>query len=213
MRRLLLTLFSLTFALNISAQSINLHTTPVASYDYSPRWRMGIEYNTENRLSYSLDVGYGNYTLNKFRVNGLKWGEDYNFFEARPEVKYYFPQNRTGKIYAGIELLFLQLNNTFTNISLDNVAYEEAIFHKRKFGGHFKTGTTYYIGRLLVELSGGIGLAHRNRYYTDIVNPQPIYYYDSRENWGDGHKKVGKSIIWHFTYNLKIGFVLWQKEN
>lgn len=215
MRHYLPLLFLFLLSTPVSAQSINFHSTPIAIIDYSPRWRIGIEYDTQTRLAYSFDIGFGNYALNKFRVNGLKWGADYEFLELRPEVKYYFSETRSEKnLYAGVELLFLQLNNAFTNITLGDIMYEEAIFHKQKFGGHFKVGATTYDGPIYVDLSIGVGTAHRNRYYTDKTNPQPTtFYYDHREDWGDGHLNVGKSLIWHFTYNLKIGFVLWRKEN
>ncbi len=222
------------------AQSLDIHTSFFTALDFSPRWRLGVEYNTNpGKFAYNIDVGYGNYALNKFRIDESKWGTDYQFLEIRPEVKYFFAKNvgYTGRfirppftpnrpgahnvsMYTGIELFFLRLNNTFeddyyvTPSATTFITYDSSLFHKQKIGGHLKYGAQYTNGRFVVDNSLGIGLAHRNRFSTGTVNPQAVIPFEKRgEFYTPGHRRIGKSIIWHFTLNIRVGFILWRKEN
>jgi len=235
-------IFTLLFFVNTAfTQSLDIHTSYLTSLDYSPRWRAGMEYNTKfDRLAFSLDVGYGNYTINKFRINGLKWRADYELLEVRQEIKYFFNKNfdysrrlikpffpyswitstKNASMYAGIELFYVRLDNTFKDDYYEepysglNIEYDKALYHKRKIGGHAKYGVRYVTGKLVVDNSLGIGIARRNRFFTDHINAQEVTdVIEPAERFNNGHRKAGEALIYHLTFNLKVGYIFWQKED
>lgn len=228
--------FLLFFSLPAFSQFANLHINPFTEFDLSPRWRIGVEYDTQAAFAFSLDVGYGDYALNKFRINDLKWGAGYQFLEVRPEVKYFLAKNIDSprrffksmylrsaagvSLYTGVELFYIRLDNTFKNDYYEqpdpgqDIAYNKATFHKRKVGAHVKYGIQYLIRKLVIDNSVGVGMAHRNRFYTDIVDAQVVTEsFEPAESFNAGHRKAGKRLIYHLTFNMRLGFMFWQKKN
>ena len=77
--------------------------------DHNPRLRVGVEYISDKKLGYSIDFGMGNNFLNHWRLNGLVWGQDYSFFEVRPEIKYLFKNTQKSYTYAAFEFFFINM--------------------------------------------------------------------------------------------------------
>ena len=79
--------------------------------DYTPRLRFELEYFSNKKLGYSIDLGIGNYFLNKGRLEGMIWGKDYSFFEIRPEIKYALKRNKYYTFYCATEFFYLKLSD------------------------------------------------------------------------------------------------------
>ena len=87
---LLIIIFSVLLISNSFSQenppidnTLNFKVMPVSLLAYNPRHRVGLEYIAQNRWAYTFDFGFGNYTLNKRRVNGLKWGKGLYLFRIK----------------------------------------------------------------------------------------------------------------------------------
>ncbi|WKV11518.1 hypothetical protein [Marivirga harenae] len=197
--------------------TLNFKVMPVSLLAYNPRHRVGLEYITQNRWAYSFDFGYGNYALNKKRIDGLKWGKDYSYYELRPEIKYLFVKGKEYFMYAAVEFFHINVQDNFVSGRYQQedpyvgIFYESASFRKRKTGAHLKGGVNFIaLDRLHFDFYGGIGLAKRSISYYDVVNPE-----ESGEVWVEWIPKPdlfeGESIVTHLTLGLKIGYTLWMK--
>jgi len=230
------------FLLSTSAfsQSINLHTTPFSALDLAPRWRIGVEYDTQMDLAFSLDIGYGNDALQVRTTDRRRWDNEYYYLEFRPEIKLFltsfkrnpdfrklqqqrlgsYPQNSSAA-YISLEYFHSHLKNTFYNLDIPvasgvGVSFDESRFHKIKNGGHFKIGSKLRLGRFIMDFSGGVGHTRRNKFYTDTKNLQTYmhFYFPEREwNFADSYKKIGVDNLIHFTLNFRFGYMIWRKEN
>jgi hypothetical protein len=197
--------------------SISVHVMPLTLIDYTPRIRVGVEMKHGNNISYSLDVGYGNYFLNKNRLifDGMWWNEDYNFFEVRPELKYYFNDPEENfNTYCALELFYLHMTDHMTNsyYHKDNteniILFDQADFLKDKLGLHLKAGCNIIaFNRLGVDIYLGLGVAWRQIQYQNVSNPTHGVH-----GWYEWYRPVykfeGESIIFHTTMGCKIGLIL-----
>ena len=203
----------------MNIKRLELHIMPLTFADYTPRLRLGLEYIQNDKLGYDLEFGFGNYSINKSRLEGMVWTNEYSFFEVRPEVKYYF--YRSGNdlaFYLATELFYINMSDIFEDdyYHLQNssliVNYDQAIFNKQKFGIHLKGGLqAILLNRLDIDFYCGIGVAYRIISYKDIINPiteeGEIFY-----EWIlPRHKFEGNSTMFHITLGCKIGFILWKK--
>lgn len=204
MRQLPLLLF-LLFSFSAFSQSINLHTSPFTALDLAPRWRVGIEYDTQTDVAFSLDIGYGNDALQTKATDRRRWDSEYYYLEFRPEIKLFLTsfkrnpnfrktqqqklqklgirQESNSAAYISLEYFHSRLQNTFydlgVNLSSDaGVFFDKGTFHKIKNGGHFKLGVKHRNGRLIIDFSGGIGGTRRNKFYTNVENPSTYTPFD-----------------------------------
>ncbi len=235
-------LFLLFLSTSIFSQSINLHTSPFTALDLAPRWRIGVEYDTQMDLAFSLDIGYGNDALQTRTTDRRRWDNNYYYLEFRPEIKLFLTsfkrtpnfrklqQQRLGRYpanssaaYISLEYFHSHLKNTFsnTNILLSSnlvVRFDEGRFHKIKNGGHFKIGIKHQAGRFVIDFSGGIGGTRRHKFYTDVKNWIPNYSFypeafDSEPfDFADKHEFIGTRSLVHATLNLRIGYAIWRKK-
>ncbi|NOZ45931.1 MAG: hypothetical protein GXO79_04025 [Chlorobi bacterium] len=201
-------------------KSYGIHIMPYTLLDYTPRLRLGIDYNTGSKLGYSFDVGIGSFFLNKNRLDGMIWNEDYSFNEVRLELKYFVKKNSNSLFYCSTELFNIIMSDNIKNgyfhkeNSSSLVFYDVAEFNKHKLGLHLKSGIELILfKRIDFDFYGGIGVAYRNIYYKNVVKPD-IGEYNSYvfEEWG-GHsyKYEGKTIMLHFTLGIKAGFIFSKK--
>jgi len=199
--------------------TLNFKVMPVSLLAYNPRHRVGLEYIAQNKWAYSFDFGYGNYTLNRKRIDGLKWGKDYAYYELRPEIKYLFHRGKEYFMYAAMEFFHINVRDNFGSGIYQQedpyvgISYESASFSKRKTGAHLKGGVNFIaLDRMHFDFYGGIGFAKRTISYTDVVNPV-----EGAEVWVEWIPKPdlfeGESIVTHLTLGLKIGYTLWVKKN
>jgi len=192
--------------------------TPVTMIDYTPRLRFGFEFLSKNKLGYSIDFGIGNEFLNGWRLDGVTFGNDYSFFELRPEIKYLVKRKKRITFYFATELFYLRMQDLILNRSYqkensnNEITYESARFSKQKTGLHLKAGFDIIVfKRFDIDFYAGVGGAIRKINYTDVINPIE----------GDGPIDVdifnssflyeGESNILHMTLGFKIGYTLWTK--
>lgn len=232
-------LFLLLLSTSAFSQSINLHTSPSTALDMAPRWRIGVEYDTQMEWAFSLDVGYGNDALQVKATDRRRWDNEYYYLEFRPEIKLFltsFKRNpnfrkhirqRLGQYphsnssgYISLEYFHSHLKNTFYNSSIEisrdtRILFDEGTFHKIKNGGHFKIGVKHRDGRFIMDFSTGIGGTQRHKFYTEIKNSMtytPFYDYDDNKLFPvDDYRKVGVNSLVHFTLNLRLGYMIWRK--
>ncbi len=189
---------------------------PLSMIDYRPRLRFGLEYKANNRLGYSIDLGIGNMYLNRWRLDGLIWGQDYSFFEIRPELKYIFENTQDYYLYFALELFYMEMSDHLLSRYYEKensnvkTTFESATLNKQKYGFHLKAGANIIAyKRLNIDIYGGFGFAKRNIAYTDVVNPvtgtEAIFL-----EWGPQPELFeGESTIFHIALGLKMGYTFW----
>ncbi len=201
--------------------TIDLHFNPLTLIDYTPRYRFGIEYNSNSNFAYNCEIGLGNYYFNGWRAEGMLLGSEYKFLEIRPEIKYNFFQTERASIYTSVELFLTDTKAVFKegeyyDISLEGTyTYESANFHRKKSGLHIKLGyRSMLFDRLSSELYFGVGMAKRVISYSNVEGA--IY---AGENlfieWvPQNYKFEGTDNMIHLTAGYKIGFLIWKgKQN
>jgi len=198
--------------------NIGIKVMPLSMIDYTPRLRFGLEYISNKKLGYSIDFGIGNKFLNQWRLDGMIWGQDYSFYEIRPEIKYLFVNNKNYYFYSALELFYLNMKDILESghykkeNSNVETTYESARFNKQKYGVHLKGGINLIISeRLNFDFYGGFGFAKRTISYTDVLNPvdgtESIFVEWAPKNY----LFEGESIIFHMTLGVKIGYTFWIK--
>lgn len=224
MKKLILVLF---FFLNIAQNSfsqenpmptsnLSIKLMPLSMFDSSPRYRIGLEYISNKKLGYTLDIGYGNYALNQWRFSGKE--QDYSLFEIRPEIKYLFWRHKNNYLYAALEGFYINEKNIFEtghyqreNLDLE-ITFDSAKFQRQKYGAHLKLGFNLSaFERFSLDIYGGFGVARRIISYTDVVNPVvgewPIFV----EWLPQPDLFEGEQTIFHLALGFKIGYVLFGK--
>lgn len=219
---LLLTLFSL----NLYSQYIKsyeagmkIRISPITMLDYTPRLRVGFEYVNKTKFQYGIDVGIGNSVLNKCRLNGLGWGNDYSFFEIRPEVKYVYRTSNSFLLYCSSELFFLQLTDHMFSGDYQIrgnqavvVSYDEADFKKQKTGMHLKIGADFNVyKRFYFDVYCGIGFANRSIAYNNVINSIENEGLLFVEWFSQPHLFEGQENIIHITGGFRISYLLFSK--
>jgi hypothetical protein len=198
-------------------KSFELHTMPLTLADYTPRLRLGAEYNASDKIGYCVELGIGNYFLNSNQLVARGSSNDYLFYEIRTEVKYYFNTNKSNhSLYYSVELFYINMTDVFENNSYypentsGSIFYTKATFYKQKYGLHVKGGIKLIaFKRIDFDIYAGIGVARRNIDYKNVINPNTDY---PEDDWGIGigHKFEGKYTIFHATMGCKIGVILWK---
>ncbi len=231
-------LFLTLLSISAFSQSINLHTSPFTALDLAPRWRIGVEYDTQMDLAFSLDVGYGNDALQVKAKDRRRWSNEYYYLEFRPEIRLFLTglkrksnyrkiqQQRLGRYpesntsgYISLEYFHSHLKNTFNNSSIEvshdtRILFDKGRFHKIKNGGHFKIGAKHRVGRFIMDFSTGIGGVRRHKFYTEIENSMtssPLFHNDREWMFTDDYRKIGKDSLVHLTLNFRLGYMIWRK--
>ena len=191
--------------------------SPLALFDYSPRYRAGFEYFRNEKWSYGLDLGYGNTSLTRGHAYGMEWADDYQLFEVRPEIKYFFSRNFRLHHYAAFELFHVNATDKFYDDYyypdgqqyLKSIGYISTDYQYMKTGFDFKYGVKWYVlDRLALEGFVGLGAAQReHRYHNLNLLDQPI---DIAETlYGEEYRHEGKTTVFHFSLAFKIGYVFY----
>lgn len=187
---------------------------PLTLIDYTPRIRAGVEMKRNNKIGYCLDVGYGNYWLNKNRLifDGMIWNEDYKFFEIRPELKYYFNSPVSdNNYYSSLELFCIHITDQMHNDyfhkdnSENTIDFDRADFRKNKLGLHLKAGgNVIAFKRLNFDFYFGLGVAWRQFHYQNVINPS-----NGTHGWYEWYapkyRFEGERFIFHTTMGCKVG--------
>ena len=184
---------------------------------------MGLEYHGYDRMAYSLEIGFGNNLLNQAKLNRVVWGQEYSFFELRPEIKWFAKKKSslpwyiwtTGKLprYIAVEGFYQEMHDQLENSDFNpkanafDIAYEEASFKKIKIGAHVKYGFKVLIWKkVVIDFYEGIGLAYRKISYTNLVNP--VLTEDPEgEWWSQPYKNQGAYFLFQFSVGVRVGYV------
>lgn len=217
---LFITLFILSQ--NVKAQDLqggvgklDLHIMPQVLFDANPRFRLGMEYHGFNKWGYSLEFGFGNTALNKARLRESVWGEDYTFFEIRPELKRYLTESSNFETYLAAEFFYSNMTDKllsqdyYQKGNLQTIFFDEARFRRQKFGLLIKGGTKLiFFDRLILEYTSGIGIAYRDILYSDIVNATVIEDYKIQEWWSPPYKNEGEKFLAQLMVGIKFGYII-----
>lgn len=139
-------------------------------FDPGPRYRIGLEYISDKQLGYTVDIGYGNHTLNRWRFSDKN--RVYSLFEIRPEIKYLFLRHRNHFLYGAIEGFYINENKIlgsghYQRENADfEIRFDRAKFRRQKYGARLKLGLNLSVfERFSLDVYGGFGVAHRNISY------------------------------------------------
>lgn len=218
----LLFLLLLLFSHNGFSQSdkpiysgLTISVMPLSLIDYTPRFRVGVERLPVRKIGYGIDVGFGKSWLNGWRLSGGDWGNDYSFYEIRPELKYVVKRDDRYFLYCGTELFYLLMTDRLEDncyqkgYSGNAISYDRARFQKQKYGIHLKAGVSHRLfEHFNVDIYGGAGVAERVIEYSEVVNPVE----------GDGdifvewlpqnHLFEGKTVLFHLTMGFRVGYII-----
>ena len=222
---ILISFFLLCFSHNLFSQkgeekskSLEIHVMPLAFYNSSPRFRVGVEYNYGPRFGYSVEIGAVKSFLSKGVVKSWSGGKDYSFFEIRPEIKYYLFKldDHYSSIYCAAELYLIRKNDLQENGNFyrddSYILFDEARLHKTKYGIHIKAGIKKLIlKRFDIDLYGGAGVGQILVKYSDLIDPYVDVCHKQDEIFVSDEKREGEATKLHFTFGCKIGWVIFQK--
>lgn len=189
---------------------------PLSIIDFTPRYRLGVEYVTDGRMAYGVDFGVGNSTINpmsSWRFGGDFWKENYEFFEVRPEIKFLFKNRKSHYFYSSVEFFYMQMESLLRDGHYEKensnveINFDKAIIHKQKYGMHLKVGINLIAFRHInFDFYGGVGFAVRTYNYTDIENPvvgtESIFV----EWMPQSFLFEGTSVIPHLALGFKLGY-------
>jgi len=203
--------------------TIQGYIIPFVWVDNNPRLRVGLEYHGYDRMAYSLEIGFGNNFLNQGKLNRVVWGQEYSFFELRPEIKWFVKENvklpwyLRGAIlvpnYFAVEGFYQEMHDQLENSDFDpkssdiEIAYDEASFKKIKIGAHAKVGFKMLLWKkVVIDIYEGIGLAYRKISYTNLVNP--VLTEDRNgEWWSESYKNEGAYFLFQVSLGVRVGYV------
>lgn len=225
MKSVLIVIILLLFQINIisqeeeSVQYIDLHFNPLTLLDFTPRIRLGLEYNNLSKLSYNIELGLGNNLMNYLR-NGNSNISDYKLLEIRPEIKYNFYKIDPTAFYTSLEFFYISASQTMENGSYSSqdfpgtIYFERANLFKSKYGSHLKIGLhSSSFDRINLDIYFGMGMARRIFNYSNIINPD---YTDDNlfVEWvPQAYRFEGNTNLFHLTAGFKIGIILWKKQS
>jgi len=221
-KTLFLAFFLLILAIEGRSQSdsgtigtLTAYVVPFTWVDVNPRLRLGMEYHTHNHMGYSLEIGWGNNQLNHARLENVVWGEDYSFFEIRPEVKWYRKEEKQFNLYWGAEMFYQQMTDRLENLyfypknSTLTVYYDEATFSKTKMGVQAKAGIKFLVWkRVTLDFYEGIGLAYRQNTYSNLTNPIVSEDAPVEEWWDSPYKNEGPFLLLQISLGVRVGYVI-----
>jgi hypothetical protein len=195
------------------SRSLEFHIVPLPIFDYTPRYRIGLEYETK-KYGYALDFGWGNSFLNQSQLSGRVWKHNYHFYEIRPEFKYFIRQKGNSNIYTSLEIFSIFMSARFYDAFyyIDHpwlaIRFDEADFYKNKTGAHLKFGFKFKLPYAIVaEQFIGIGVARRYFDYDNVINKR----WDEKRNiedhllWGNAFRTKGADYMLHLTLGVKFG--------
>jgi hypothetical protein len=194
---------------------IEIHTTPSSLVDFTPRLRLGVEYQQSEKFAYSLDFGLGNSVINFYRVNDSDLENDYEFWEVRPELKYYFLKpNNVVSMYGALEFFYLETSSSiyddhyYPENTSTAILFDKADFRKQKMGAHLKAGLKLVANnKFSFDFYVGGGMAYRMVNYTNVVNPHVGEYFETCGEWGLSTKEEGNMSLFHVTLGFKVGYI------
>lgn len=207
----------------LTSNRLEISIAPLSLFDYTPRFRMGIEYYSHEKIGFSFDMGYGNNSLNAFADQNRS--EDYELTEYRAQVNYFIILKKQIAFYMGPELFFIQTRDVMNNSYLikpeyppgspTNLAthYQQADYYRQKVGLNYKLGLKLIFWKQLTfDVYAGIGIAHRKIEYSHIINPEDMPLGALRGLLIGNHITVGEKYIPHLALGAKVGIILWEKE-
>ena len=201
-------------------KNIDVHADLVPLAFPDPAVRFGSEWMLGNRWSAGLNVGIGLLIPGNRRTvfQEPTWKSGYQLLEFRPEIKYYwFKRERMGwyvaaegfassmKATSGSSYHFFQESDTL------QVNFDRADFQKTKIGMIGKIGGRFLLGeRMTLDFFTGLGLSSTNSSYKDYQNPT----FSKSDPFFEGENyRVGKRSTAHASFGLRLGIIIWQKEN
>ena len=218
---LIFTMITLPHALTSQIESRKAFEFSVSTlpplYDKS-NYRIGFNY-LYKRWHFGIDAGYGNYSLNKYRLRYSPWGEEYRHWSIRPHLFYSYKVSNEGlkRVFSlGIELFFKDTKDHFENRYYevletgDQFTFDNAWYQDRQTGIHLAhLGRLQISNRFSIESIIGIGVAYRNIQYSSIQNPRPSERYEEgflffgNSRITQGKRWVGRLRLgFDFTYRL-----------
>ena len=145
---------------------------------------------------------------------GSVWGEDYSAFEIRPQVKWYFMESRRFEMYLSVEVFYRKIKDRLVSKyfkfidQYEYTNYEQADILKEKTGIHVLVGDKiFFTPHMFLEYYIGLGAAHRNHIYSNILNPtqaSPPF----REFFQYEYEIAGRKWVTQFPMGFKIGVLL-----
>lgn len=204
-----------TFAQDNSDKKKNLTVKimPLSMVDFTPRLRLGLEFTSSSKLGYCIDLGIGNNFINHYRLSDTKWGQNYRFYEIRPEVKYLFISRKRFYLYSAAELFFISMYDHLesdyyrTKHTSIQISFDKATFHKEKYGMHLKGGINLIAAdRFNFDFYAGLGLAKRVISYTNVVNPVESTVSIFDEWWPESNVYEGESTVLHLSLGVRMGY-------
>ncbi len=226
MKRLFIILlgFLMTFQ-TVSAQEqgteienrLNFKLAPFSLMQNMHRVRFGVEYISDSKLGYGIDVGLGSYDTYVMPFNNHEFGDDYLFYEIRPEIKYLTINKKYFFTYSAVEFFYMQMNSTMRNGVYQergigpSHSYEKAYLEGQKYGGHIKFGINIIAGNFNFDFYTGIGLAKQVFEYSEVtLNPTPSYI-DNDYNAFKPYLQEQNKLIANFDLGFKIGYTILKK--
>lgn len=195
----------------------NINLSPMALFDYSPRYRVGIEYFGSEKWSYGLDLGYGDNSLTREHAYGMEWADNYKLNEARLEIKYYFSILPILNQYVAFETFYIGAKDKFYNEHyypegqeyINSIGYLSTDYLYVKSGSAAKYGVKWYaLKRLFLEGFIGLGAARRaHRYENMNLSKLPVDL--PATLYGEEYRHEGASFVMHFSLAFKIGYAFY----
>lgn len=163
-----LLLFGFTFG-QAQEESKTIVTTGILTYvKFSPSVNLGVMHKVGDRVWLGAEGGIG------VKVNKFERGENYRYYEIRPEVFYDLRPNTKLKHLVSAELFYIKHNETFTNAkyNLNNETYrfDRADYERTKIGGNINYTLMYYFSdNFGVMQKVGLGVRNRNVEYSNVL--------------------------------------------
>lgn len=130
----------------------------------NPRIGAGFVYGINDKWKMGLDLGIGDKAID---MKG-RMGQKYQLWEVRPELYYFISPWKQHERYFSGELFYIDHKDVFYN----KIGYDQADYHRIKYGFHLKYGMIFRIGKHLgLNFYTGLGLRTRSNSYSNIVNP------------------------------------------
>ena len=218
--RIIITIFLLLTLSKLYSQTehgdLEIAFNPSSLLFDEARINLSMEKKTSKNTSFSFSLGYGNQTSYQLHLatNGSNSSDNnFQFYEARPEFRYY-PPFFTIPIYVSCELFASQLRKTMYNDAFKTansgfkINYERADFTKEKYGLNIIGGLKPYIfnGNYYAEMFGGIGIAYRKSTFKNVIGTNEDYEIWSIFDFGE--QQEGAKIVPNFTLGLRIGYTI-----
>lgn len=183
-------------------------STPIVLGDAS-RYNLGYVHHLKDRWKVGMHLGYGNESISLYETN-----ENMKLFEVRPTIYYFTNPERKSPIYYGVELYYVNQQDTRVNGDYNaegpggNIAYDRADFKREKYGLNLTFGVvTNITDKLKLNFFYGMGPRVRQNTYSNLVGQRPSGgnndYFIIR-----GSEFEGYSLGLDINLGLKLFYVL-----